>query len=211
MQNRKAEYWQRKGNKDRKREESRIISLFYGLIDEVCFLVYNSRMEQKGTQIVYTERNAPKRAIVRSDGVLYVLLLLLVFTAIGLSHVLAKQFGINRLYVQLVLYVVLLGVGYAIYRLRLIDYLYELTDRELIVTQAVGSKQKQIARIPFNAIEKIGPFAPSGAKTTLRTYRGKKTDATAIWYTEGETRHVTLLNASDELKRRLTEAIHAQQ
>ena len=134
------------------------------MIDEVGFLVYNSRMERDRTQTVYTERNAPKRAIVRSDGALYLLLLLFVFGTIALSHVLAKQFGIDRLYVQLGLYSVLLIVGYVIYRLRLVDYLYELTERELIVTQAVGSKQKRLAAVPFDAIEEIGAYRETDAK-----------------------------------------------
>ena len=167
-------------------------------------------MEQDRTQTVYTERNAPKRAIVRSDGALYLLLLLFVFGAIALSHVLAKQFGIDRLYVQLGLYTILLVVGYVIYRLRLVDYLYELTDRALIVTQAVGSKQKQLARVPFDAIDEIGAFRETDAKPASRAYRGKKSQTTAVWYTEAGQKYVLLLNASDVLKEKLTEAAHAQ-
>ena len=180
------------------------------MIDEVAFLVYNNRMEQERSQIVYSERNAPKRAIVRSDGALYVLLLLFVFGAIALSHVLAKRFGINRLYVQLGLYAILLIVGYVIYQLRLVDYLYELTESELIVTQAVGSKQKRLAAVPFDAIEEIGAYRETDAKPAPCTYRGNKSQTTAVWYTEAGQKHVLLLNASDALKEKLTEAIHAQ-
>ena len=167
-------------------------------------------MEQNPNKVLYSERNAPKRTIVRSDGALYILLLLLVFGAIAMSHLLAKEFGINRLYVQLGLYAILLVVGYVIYRLRLIDYLYELTDRELIVTQAVGSKQKRFAVIPFDAMLEIGAFRESDAKPAPCAYRGKKTQTTAVWYTEAGERYVLLLNASDVLKEKLSEAIHAQ-
>ncbi len=172
--------------------------------------MYNDRMEQKRNEIVYSERNAPKRAVVRSDGALYVLLLLLVFVAIFLSHVLSKQFGINRLYVQLGLYAVLLIVAYAIYRLRLVDYLYELTAKELIVTQAVGSKQKRLAVVPFDSIVEINPYRRTEVKQELSAYRGKKTDTTAIWYSDAGERSVLLLNVSDTLKEKLTEAIDAQ-
>ena len=166
-------------------------------------------MEQRTSTIVYSERNAPKRAVVRSDGALYVLLLLMVFASILLSHMLSERFGIDRLYVQLGLYVLLLVVAYVIYRLRLIDYVYDLTESELIVTQAVGSKQKQLAIVPFASIEEIGAYRPSDAKPAPHTYRGKKENTTAIWYTESGERYVLLLNATDVLKEKLREATHA--
>jgi hypothetical protein len=181
------------------------------LIDEAAFLVYNNRMEQNPNMVIYAERNAPKRALVRSDGALYVLLLFLVFGAIALSHVLSKQFGINRLYVQLALYALLLIVGYAIYRLRLVDYLYELTEKELIVTQAVGSKQKRLAVVPLEAIAEVGAYRKTDAKPAANAYRGQKSQTTAVWYAEAGERYVLLLNASDTLKEKLSEAIHAQQ
>lgn len=166
-------------------------------------------MEQNPSQVRYSERNAPKRAIVRSDGALYILLLLLVFAAIYLSHVLAKQFGVDRLYVQLGLYVLLLGIGYAIYRLRLIDYIYSLTETELIVTQAVGSKQKQLAAVPYTAIERVGAYCKSDAKSAPCTYRGKRERTTAVWYTEAGEHCVLYLNATETLREKLAEAMHA--
>lgn len=171
--------------------------------------MYNSRMEQQSQIVLYSERNAPKRAIVRSDGALYVLLLLLVFGSIALSHVLSKQFGIERIYVQLGLYALLLILSYAIYRLRLIDYIYELTDRELIVTQAVGSKKKQLAVIPLDSIREVGAYQKTDAKPTVCAHRGKRQDATAVRYTESGESCVLLLNASDALKGKISEAIHA--
>ncbi len=167
-------------------------------------------MEQKRSEIVYQERNAPKKAVVRSDGALYVLLLLLVFGAIALSYVLSKQFGINRLYVQLGLYALLLIVGYAVYRIRLIDYIYTLTKTDLIVTQAVGSKQKELAAVPLRAIERFGAYEKTDAKPAQRTYRGGKEKTTAVWYTDAGERYVLLLNATDALKEKLSEAIHVE-
>ena len=166
-------------------------------------------MESPKPKTPYTERNAPKRLIVRSDGALYVLLLIGTLGAIGLAYTLSKQFGIKRLYVQLGLYAVLLTVGYAIYRLRLIDYLYELTDTEFRVRQAVGAKEKPIVTVPLSAITEVGPYRASDAQSEPRTYRGAKKNTTAVWFTaEGKT-HVVCLNPSDELKNLLSEAAHA--
>ena len=160
-------------------------------------------------RIVYTERNAPKRRIVRSDGALYVLLLLGTFGAIALGYVLARQFGIKRLYVQLALYAALLLIGYAIYRLRLVDYVYELTETELRVIQAVGSKQKPIAAVPLSAITEVGTYRRTDAATESRTFRGSKEGTTAVWFRSEGQLHVLCLNASDRLKELLSEAAHA--
>ena len=166
-------------------------------------------MEQQRSRVVYSERNAPKRRIVRSDGALYVLLLIGTFGAIALGYVLSKQLGIRRLYVQLALYAVLLAAGYAIYRLRLIDYLYELTDTEFRVTQAVGSKEKPILAVPLSAITEVGAYRQTDAIAEARTYRGSRDRTTAVWFTADGKTHIVCLNASDRLIEKLTEAAHA--
>ena len=97
-------------------------------------------MEQKRSEIVYQERNAPKKAVVRSDGALYVLLLLLV----------------------------------------------------------------------FGAIERFAAYEKTDAKPAQRTYRGGKEKTTAVWYTDVGERYVLLLNATDALKEKLSEAIHVE-
>ena len=157
----------------------------------------------------YTERNAPKRRIVRSDGALYFFLLLGTFLTIFLAYWLSKKYGVKRLYVQIALYGILLTVGYAIYRLRLIDYIYELTDTELRVLQAVGNKEKPIVAVPLCTITEIGAYRETDAVTEPRAYRGARKDTTAVWFAaEGKT-HVVCLNATDRLKELLTEAAHA--
>ena len=166
-------------------------------------------MEQQEQKRIYTERNAPKRAVVRSDGALYVLLLIGTFAAIFLGYTLSKQFGIKRLYVQLALYAILLISGFAIYRLRLVDYLYELTDTEFRVVQAVGTKEKPIVSVPLCAITEVGAYRRTDAQEEPRTFRGARERTTAVWFTaEGKT-HVVCLNPSDKLKELLTEAAHA--
>ena len=171
-------------------------------------MLYNIRMEQQNGRLVYSERNAPKRVLVRSDGALYVLLLIGTFAAIAIGYVLSKRFGIKRLYVQLALYGVLLCAGYVIYRLRLIDYLYELTDTDFRVVQAVGSKQKPIVSVPLGAITEVGAYRQTQAEMEPRTYRGAKERTTAVWFTAEGKLHVVCLNPSDRLKELLSEAAH---
>ena len=161
--------------------------------------------------IVHTERTEPKRGIVRTDGALYVLLLLGTFAAIFLAHLLADRLGVNKLYVQIGLYAVLLGTGYWIYRTRLVDYLYELYDTDLRITQIVGKKQKQLIVVPLEAVTEVGAYRKTDAKPDQRTFHGAREKTTAVWYrTDGELR-VACMNASDALTKKLSEAVHAEE
>ena len=161
--------------------------------------------------IVHTERTEPKRKLIRTDGALYVLLLLGTFAAIFLSRFLADRLGINKLYVQIGLYALLLGAGYWIYRVRLVDYLYELYDTDLRITQIVGRKQKQLISVPIEAVTEVGTFRKTGAAADQRTFHGPRKTATAVWYRKDEALRVVCLNASDALAKKLSEAIHAEE
>lgn len=159
--------------------------------------------------IIHTERTEPKRRFVRTDGALYVLLLLGTLGAIALSFFLSNRLGVNKLYLQIGLYAVLLGAGYWIYRTRLVDYLYELYDTDLRVTQIVGSKQKLLLTVPLDCITEVGPYRKTDAKPAERTFHGAREKTAAVWFTENGERRVLCLNASDALLRKLTEAVHA--
>jgi hypothetical protein len=160
--------------------------------------------------IVHTECTEPKRGLIRSDGALYVVLLLGVFLAICLSHFLADKLGVSKLYVQIGLYAVLLGTGYWIYRARLVDYLYELYDTELRVLEIVGKKQKLLLTVPIGTVTEIGPYRKTDAKTEQRTFHGPRERTTAVWFTMDGEQRVVCLNASDALKGKLSEAAHAK-
>ena len=160
--------------------------------------------------IRHTERSAPSRRFIRSDGALYVLLLVGAFGAIALSRYLAKRMNVNMLWVQAALYAMLLGTGYAIYRMRLVEYLYELYDTELRVVQVVGAKQKTLLTVPVACITEIGPYRKTDAKPDPVTFHGAREKTTAVWYADGNERRVLCLNASDALREKLTEAAHAE-
>ena len=160
--------------------------------------------------IVHTERTEPKRGIVRTDGALYVLLLLGTFAAIFLSRLLADRLEVNKLYVQIGLYAVLLGTGYWIYRTRLVDYLYELYDTDLRITQIVGKKQKRLLTVPLETVTEVGAFRKTDAKNDQRTFHGAREKTTAVWYRKDSELRVVCMNASDALTRKLSEAVHAE-
>lgn len=160
--------------------------------------------------IVHTERTEPKRGLIRTDGALYVVLLLGTIAAILLSYALANRFGINKLYVQIGLLAILLGTGYWIYRVRLVDYLYELYDTELRVIEIVGKKQKRLLTVPIGRVTEVGPYRKTGAKAERRTFHGARERTTAVWFTENGEQRVACLNASDALSRKLSEAVHAK-
>ncbi len=161
--------------------------------------------------IVYTERSEPKRRFVRTDGALYVLLLLGAFAVIVLSRVAADWLGIKRLYLQIGMYALLLGAGYAIYRIRLVDYLYELYDNELRVLQAVGMKQKPLLAVPLETVTEVGPYRKTEAKPTIRTFHGARQATAAVWFVRDGKRFVLCLSASDTLRNKLSEAVHAEE
>ena len=160
--------------------------------------------------IVHTERTEPRRKLIRTDGALYVLLLLGAFGAILLTFVLSNRFGINKLYLQIGLYAVLLGAGYWIYRTRLVDYLYELYDTELKVSQIVGSKQKLLLTVPLTDISEVGSFHKTDAKPESRSFHGAREKTTAVWFIRDGERRVLCMNASDALIKKLSEAVHAE-
>lgn len=174
-------------------------------------MLYNSRMEQRRPHIVYTERSEPQRKLIRTDGALYVLLLLGTFAAIVLSRLLADTLDVNRLLVQMVLYAALLGTGYWIYRVRLVDYLYELYDTKLKVIRVVGKKQKPLLSVPLAAVTEVAPYRKTDAKPELQTFHGARDQTTAVWFLRDGERYVLCLNASDTMKEKLAEAVHAKE
>ena len=159
--------------------------------------------------IVHTERTEPKRGFVRTDGALYVLLLLGTFAAIFLARFLADRLQVNKLYVQIGLYAVLLGTGYWIYRTRLVDYLYELYDTDLRISQIVGKKQKLLATVPLESVTEVGAYRKTDAKNDQRTFHGAREKTIAVWYRKDNELRVVCMNASDALTGKLSEAVHA--
>lgn len=164
-------------------------------------------MEDRIPVFVHSEVSEPMRRVIRSDGALYLLLLLGAVGCILLSRWLAVRFGVLRLFVQAVLYAALLGAGYAVYRFRLVSYRYTLTDVDLTVHRLVGRKSALLADVPLDALLSVG--ADGEGVSDGSTYVGRRRDAFCVRYAKDGRVRALYLSASAELRALLTEKIHA--
>lgn len=189
-----------------------VISLIcFGLIDVKNYLVYNNCMAEQVSVYVHSEKSEPVRRVVRNDGVLYLLLLAGAIGCIVLSRFLSNRFGVMRLPVQIGLYAVLLGSGYAVYRFLLVGYRYTLTSEELMVYKVVGSKDTLIVTVPVKAIVRTGEWnAKSRAVFDGKTYVGKRSEAFCVYYQTESGLRAVCLSASDRLRDLITESENGQ-
>lgn len=131
-----------------------------------------------------TELCVPQKRILRSDGALYLVLLGGVILVILLANYICKKTSFPSLPVHAVLYAVLLGIGYLVYRKRLVSYRYLLFDDAFEAYRVVGTREKLLAAISLNRITSMGAFAPSDAKNDARAFVGKRDAALCIRYTD---------------------------
>lgn len=166
-------------------------------------------MEERVQNLVFMERAEPRRRFIRSDGALYVLLLIFVFGVILSGNYVSARYEVPRFFVQLTLYALLLGLGYWLYRTQLVAFRYTVTDRMLSVTRLVGKKERADAHIRLSDIVSIRPFAELDAAKAgklQRVYVGRRADALAVTYAAGGARSTLLLSPSEENTRKLIAA-----
>ena len=156
-------------------------------------------MEQvKVERFVAMEVSAPKRRFVRSDAALYVLMLVAVLGVITAANALSARFNWPRLIVQVTLYVVLLALGYVVYRKFLMAYRYTLTERMLSVDRIVGKKERSESSVHLSDITAIRPYAERrGEAGKLRSlFMGKRADTLAVTVVAAGSRETLLLSPS---------------
>jgi len=106
-------------------------------------------MEKKQTEILYSEVSAPRRSLIKSDVVLWVLVVLSVFALVFLGSFFEIVVGMPGGIVQIAVYLLLLGEILLLYRVRLVSYRYVLTERMFSVTRLLGKKERYDASIPL--------------------------------------------------------------
>lgn len=187
-----------------------VISLnCFSLIDGKKYLVYNDLMAEQVSSYIHTEKSEPVRKVIRNDGVLYLLLLAGAIGCIVLSRILSNRFGTMRLPIQIILYALLLGAGYAVYRFLLVSYRYTLTSEELMVFRTVGSKDTICAAIPLKQIVKAGKWdAQNHALSDGKTYVGRRSESFCVYYQAESGIRVICLSASDHLRNLILESIN---
>lgn len=167
---------------------------------------YNKTMEHRVEHHICMEKSEPRRSFIRSDGLLYVLLLVGVVSIIVLGTTLSERYGWPRAYTQIALYAILIAIGIAVYRVRLMSFRYSLTDRMLTVDRIVGKKERAEAHVHLSDICRIRPCAAlsegEGGRP-LKLCHGNRAAATAVTYRVGGEERTLLLGLSEEMKERL--------
>ena len=127
-----------------------MISLKYSsLIDVLPFAYYNIHMDESNiVDLIAMETVAPKRRIIRSEGAIYIALILLIIGSISLGNLLYDRLSISRYITQPILYIIFAVCGYLLYKRHYISYRYTLTNEELAI-ERIGNTEKTIAAIPL--------------------------------------------------------------
>ena len=156
--------------------------------------------------LICTDMAEPKKRILTSDGALYVVLLIAVIGIIVAGNALSAWLDLPRLIVQIVLYAVLLVIGYLVYRYRLLAFRYVLTERMLYVERAVGRKRKNEEQTHLSSIELLRPYSEADAAgKLLKLYTGRQSDALMLRTREGGLLRTILISPSEEFRSKLTE------
>ena len=162
-------------------------------------------METSISEYLHTETSEPKHRLIRNSSALYLLLILCAFGCIALSSWLSARFGTSRLVFQILLYLLIIGAGYLIYRRYLLSYRYTVTTKELIVDQIVGGKQKNIVTVPLDSIIRVGGPEQIEIDKVENAYLGKKADALMVVYGQDQKTCALFLSASETLRTVLSE------
>lgn len=188
----------------------------FGLIDENCGLLYNihrhfttegehSALETKISRYLHTEAVKPEHRLTRNSSALYLLLILCVFGCMALSSWLSAIIRVARLTVQIILYLVVIGGGYLVYRRFLVGYQYTVTSEELIVDQLIGGRQKKLLSVPLQNIIRCGKPEQLKNTKTENAYLGKKADSLMVLYERDQRLHALYVSGSETLRTILTE------
>jgi len=133
------------------------ISLNYSpLIDVLKYAYYNIDMDENAIiTLIAIETATPKRRITRSVGAIYVALIVLIIGCISIGNLLYANWQIPRHITQPILYAMLAGFGYWIYRRHYLSYRYTLTNEMFAIEQIKGNGDQTIAAMELREIRNI--------------------------------------------------------
>ena len=160
--------------------------------------------------LIHTELAQPKHRFIRSDGGLYVLMLIGIFFVVGFATPIANAIGMVPAVLHWILYFVLIVLGVVIYRTRLTSWRYSLTSEGFYVDRVSGKREKAEIEIPLKRIEFIGPFdrarlEKEGRKPGPNVRWGKFEDSLMILYTEDKLKKAVCITPSQALRDKLEE------
>lgn len=107
--------------------------------------------------------------------------------------------------IQILLYLLIIGAGYWIYRRFLVSFRYTVTTEELIVDQMIGGRQKSLLSIPLGAIIRTGN--PERVKNVRveNAYVGRKADTLMVLYGQDQKTGALFISAGETLRTILAE------
>ncbi|MEG1524306.1 MAG: hypothetical protein RRZ24_00490 [Clostridia bacterium] len=148
---------------------------------------------------ICSEKIAPKRKFIRSDGALYAVLLIAVIGIIVAGNTLSVVWMLPRFYVQLTLYIILLGMGYLVYRFCLVIYGYTLTNRMLVVDRIIGKKVRSDENVHLSDIVSIRPLEKADGELgkCRALYLGRRREALAVTVCTRGRRYTILISPSE--------------
>ena len=171
---------------------------------------YNVLMEDMVYDVIATQVAAPEKKYIRSEGVLYALLVLGALMVIGLGNRLQTALDLPPVLIQGTLYALLIALGYWVLRFRLTGHRYTLTDKAFFVTRLSGRSEKLIAEIPLEAIEFAGLYDGTklkalGCRMGPNVRAGRIEETTMLIYRQEGALQCLCLSAGEEMKGKLTE------
>lgn len=165
-------------------------------------------MEMKQTEILYSEVSAPKRSLIKSDVVLWVLVVLSVFALVFLGSFFEIVIGTPGGIVQIAVYLLLLGEILLLYRVRLVSYRYVLTERMFSVTRVLGKKERYDASIHLVDIAQVrsaAELAKGEGGKRARLFHGKREEAVAVIYRVAGEEKTLLVSMTESMRKKLVE------
>jgi hypothetical protein len=93
----------------------------------------------------------------RTNPVIFTtLLVVFLMILIGLSNLAYKRWGTS--YVSYAVFLVFVAAGFYVYKRKILEYHYSLVDQQLIFSQAVGKRKKDLLHIQLKHIIRIYPL-----------------------------------------------------
>lgn len=166
-------------------------------------------MEDTVITLLHTEVVSPKRRLIRSDGAFFALLCCGAFLIITLGNGIISLLGATALYVQIAMYTLLLGGGYLVYRFRLQQMRYTLTDKGFYAAFVTGKGERPAAEAALEDIFFAGPYdeerlKKEGCGCGPRIWVGKKEETLMLLYKEKGKTRALCISPGEELKTLLT-------
>lgn len=177
---------------------------------------YNIYMEENVITLIHTEVVSPRRRFIRSDGAFFALLCCGAFLIISLGNGIISALGATALYVQIAMYTLLLGGGYLVYRYRLQQVRYTLTDGGFYISYVTGKGERPAAEAALEDIFYVGKYDPQrlkkeGCTRVPRLWVGKKENTLMLLYREQGKTRAMCISPGEELKKLLTEPFEGEQ